>query len=106
MKCSMLLFLTVFTASLTNCLSTRLLKKKGNVIKLERQGLTEIPESVFLTDNVTELHLYGNRLDSLPARIGELKELKKLYGVYPIAYIWSKKTKKVIRRLSLQTTKT
>ena len=79
MKCTLLLFLTVFTTSLTSCLSPRLLEKKGNVIKLERQGLTEIPESVFLAENVTELHLYGNQLDSLPGRIGELTELKKLY---------------------------
>lgn len=51
----------------------------GTVVNLQRKGLKEIPEEVFFNKEVKVLRLYGNQLDSIPERIGELVNLEKLY---------------------------
>lgn len=57
-------------------------------VNLSRKGLTEIPEEVFLNPTIRVLKLYGNHIDSLPERIGELVNLEKLYvGRNQLKYI-------------------
>lgn len=53
--------------------------REGTIINLSKKGLTEIPEEVFMNPSLKVLKLYGNRLDSIPSRIGELVNLEKLF---------------------------
>ncbi len=54
--------------------------KEGRKINLSKRGLTEIPEWVFLSpESVRVLNLFGNHLTEIDPRIGELKNLEKLY---------------------------
>ncbi len=53
--------------------------RKGQSINLSRKGLTQIPEEVFEHPDLRVLRLYGNALDSLPERIGNLDSLEKLF---------------------------
>lgn len=46
---------------------------------LDRLKLRTIPEEVFEMNNLKELHLYGNLLDSIDPRIARLQSLEKLY---------------------------
>lgn len=52
---------------------------EGTAINLSRKRLTKIPDEVFENKSLKVLRLYGNQLDSIPARIGELENLEKLY---------------------------
>jgi internalin A len=42
-------------------------------------GLTEVPSELFRMKNVKELHLYGNKLCSLPSEIAYLAKLEELW---------------------------
>ena len=50
-----------------------------NTLNLSRQNLTEIPEYVYEIKNLKTLKLYGNSLDSISYRIGELENLEELF---------------------------
>lgn len=54
-------------------------KAEGEVVNLSRKGLTSIPEEIFENKAIRVLKLYGNKLDTLSDRIGELENLEKLY---------------------------
>lgn len=53
--------------------------REGNALDLSRKGLTEFPEEAFFNPELKVLRLYGNHIDSIPDRIGELVNLEKLY---------------------------
>ena len=80
MRLTYLLYFSLFF-SLLSCSGLKELGQgsSGTSVNLSRQGLTEIPEEVFLNTSIKILRLYGNNLDSLPERIGELVNLEKLY---------------------------
>lgn len=61
---------------------------EGTSLNLSKKGLTEIPEEVFDMKDLKVLRLYGNHLDSIPERIGELANLERLYlGKNDIVYL-------------------
>ena len=45
---------------------------KVQVLDLSNQGLTEIPVEICQLINLTQLHLSGNNLNTLPSEIGQL----------------------------------
>jgi Leucine-rich repeat (LRR) protein len=45
---------------------------KVQVLDLSNQGLTEIPVEICQLTNLTQLHLSGNNLNTLPSEIGQL----------------------------------
>lgn len=53
--------------------------QEEGVLVLEDKQLTQIPDSVFNITNLKSLRLYGNKLDSVSYRIGELIALEELY---------------------------
>ena len=55
------------------------LHSQRTVLNLSRRGLKEIPAYVFDQTDLKVLKLYGNDLDSISTRIGELVNLEKLY---------------------------
>lgn len=67
--------------SLSGCVAIKDFKgnQEGSVVNLSKQGLTEFPESVFDDTLIKTLRLFGNQLDSIPSRIGELSQLESLY---------------------------
>jgi Leucine-rich repeat (LRR) protein len=46
---------------------------------LSKKNLKDIPEEVFENKNIKVLYLYGNELDSIPGKIGQLDQLEELY---------------------------
>lgn len=91
---------------LTSCAGLKDFKsgREGNNLNMSRQGLTEFPEEAFLNPNLKVLRLYGNNIDSIPDRIGELVNLEKLYlGKNKIKYLPASIAKlKNLRILSVQ----
>ena len=73
-----LLILTI-PCLLYSCGVVRSQNMDGSTVNLSRQGLTDIPEEVFYNENIKVLKLYGNKIEELPERIGELTSLEKLY---------------------------
>ncbi len=51
----------------------------GDKLNLNRKGLQEIPEYVFEMKELRKLSLYGNKLEIIDDRIGELTHLEELY---------------------------
>ena len=52
---------------------------ENTILNMSRQGLKEIPDEVFEMKHLKILKLYGNKIDSISPRIGELVNLEKLY---------------------------
>ncbi len=73
----MQIFLSTYL--LVGCVAVSSTIPHSSTVNLSRKGLTEIPEEVFQNDQIKVLKLYGNQLDSLPARIGELVTLEELF---------------------------
>ena len=67
--------------SLTTCVAIKDFKytKTETVVNLSKKGLKTIPDEVFDNTDIKVLRLYGNQLDSISERIGELVNLEKLY---------------------------
>lgn len=67
--------------SLTTCVAIKDSKytKTGTSVNLSRKELTSIPDEVFNNKDIKVLRLYGNEIDSISERIGELVNLEKLY---------------------------
>ncbi len=51
----------------------------GEHLSYNRKNLHEIPQEVFLTDNLTSLSLFGNHFTNLTDSISKLTELEVLY---------------------------
>ncbi|MFT5860802.1 MAG: Leucine-rich repeat (LRR) protein [Flavobacteriaceae bacterium] len=52
---------------------------EGTRIDLSRKGLTRIPDEVFDQTETKVLRLFGNKIDSISDRIGELVNLEELF---------------------------
>jgi len=67
--------------SLTTCVAIKDAKysKSGTSLNLSKKGLKTVPDEVFDNKDLKVLRLFGNQLDSIPERIGELVNLEKLY---------------------------
>ena len=55
------------------------LTNESKSLNLSRQGLSEIPVTVFENKQLKVLKLFGNHLTEISSRIGELTELEELY---------------------------
>jgi len=53
--------------------------ENGSKLDLSKKGLTEVPTEVYENVDLTILKLFGNQLDSISYRIGELHNLEELY---------------------------
>ena len=73
-----ILFFLSFSLILSSCKMIRNVDT-GTKLDLSKTGLTEIPDEVFEKVDLTVLHLFGNQIDSISSRIGELKNLEELY---------------------------
>jgi Leucine-rich repeat (LRR) protein len=51
----------------------------GTHLGYNKRNLNEVPQEVFLTENLTSLSLFGNHLTALPDSITKLAELEVLY---------------------------
>lgn len=71
-------FLWLIPLLFLSFLSSCTLYQEG-VLSLEGKKLTQIPDSVFNITNLRSLRLYGNELDSISYRIGDLIHLEELY---------------------------
>lgn len=71
----------LFVYMLIGCTRIKDLKdtREGTALNLSKQGLREIPDNVFDRTELTTLRLFGNQIDSISPRIGELVNLEKLY---------------------------
>ena len=78
--------------------------REGNNLNFSRRGLSEFPEEAFLNPNLKVIRLYGNKIDSIPDRIGEFVNLEKLYlGKNNIRYLPKSISKlKKLKILSIQ----
>ena len=59
--------------TVTSCGTITSAVDSAMVLNLSRKNLTEIPEYVYEIKNLKTLKLYGNSLDSISYRIGELE---------------------------------
>lgn len=75
------IFYCFIALCLTNCVAIKDFKhtKAGTSVNLSKKGLKAIPEEVFENKNIKVLRLFGNEIDSISERIGELENLEKLY---------------------------
>lgn len=79
MKIRLVFLSTLSLVLLTSCNSVELFVEKDTVENLNRKKLKDIPTEVFEKKELKVLRLYGNQLDSISYRIGELQNLEELY---------------------------
>ena len=75
------LLFSIIVISLGSCVAIKDIRysKGGTSINLSKKGLTSFPNEVFDNKELKVLRLYGNKIDSIPERIGELVNLEKIY---------------------------
>jgi Leucine-rich repeat (LRR) protein len=76
-----LLGMILFISLLQGCVAINDLKftMEGTSINLSKDGLTKVPDDVFNHKEVKVLRLFGNEIDTLSERIGEMENLEELY---------------------------
>ncbi|MFT5779298.1 MAG: Leucine-rich repeat (LRR) protein [Crocinitomicaceae bacterium] len=76
-----ILGMIMFMYLLNSCVALNDLKftQEGTSINLSKDGLTKIPDEVFDHKEVKVLRLFGNQIDSISERIGELENLEELF---------------------------
>lgn len=79
MKFNMLVLCLLFVQLFKSCGISKQVESEVTKLNLNRKKLTEIPPYVYDLKNLKELHLYGNLIDSISYRIGDLTNLEKLY---------------------------
>ena len=72
-------FLVLFSFCFSSCRELNVLLIQDDIVNLNRQKLTELPTELYDRKEIRVLHLYGNQLDSISYRIGELQLLEELY---------------------------
>lgn len=75
----MRLFIFLVVNVLVSSCSSILTMGDSTAIDLSKKGLTEIPTDVFNKTETRVLRLFGNQIDSISYRIGELQNLEELY---------------------------
>jgi Leucine-rich repeat (LRR) protein len=73
-----ILFFLIIAIILTSCGAVSPMASDVK-LDLSRKGLTQIPAEVFENKELKVLKLFGNQLDSVSNRIGELVNLEELY---------------------------
>ncbi len=73
-----ILFFLIIAIILTSCGAVSPMASDVK-LDLSRNGLTQIPVEVFENKELKVLKLFGNQLDSVSSRIGELVNLEELY---------------------------